>query len=375
MKIKNFLKLDFDNHRIFGLDLLRMLAIIFVVFSHSASLLPESLYNFIDLFYFDGVCIFFVLSGFLIGNILINSIEKRSFNRSELFTFWIRRWFRTLPNYYLFLFLLAILSKIIIKGFSLKYIFPYLYFGQNLFTLKTPFFGESWSLCVEEWFYLTIPIMLFVLVNWLNIKFKKSIIILSLFLLLFSTFLRYYMYNNGQLLEMQDYRRVVIMRIDNLMYGVIGAYISFYYKDFWIKNKYQFFIIGILLLLTWKILSYQYPSIQSFFYVNVFYPLFCIAILFLLPILSQYKLKKHSVMTKAITYISLISYSLYLIHYSLIKKLLIDNLLFTSFDKNSILTIILKNSFYWSSSIIGSLIIYKYFEIPTMKLRDKIKFK
>lgn len=375
MQIKKILKLDLDNHRIFGLDLLRMLAIVFVVFDHSSSLIPHSIFSVFHLFYFDGVCIFFVLSGFLIGGIIINSVEKRGFNRSELFTFWIRRWFRTLPSYYLFLFIIAILNKLIIKGFPLKVVLPYLFFSQNIFTdIKVSFFGESWSLSVEEWFYITIPLMLFVFVNFLKISFKKSLIILSVLILLFSTFLRYYMYM-GNLPHIQDYTRVVTMRIDNLMYGVIGAYISYYYKDFWVRNKFKFFILGISLLILWRVLYYQFPNMEDFFYSNIFFPLFCTGILALLPILSQYRVEKYSKITSAVTYISLISYSLYLMHYSLVKKLLIDNLLFTSFDEKSIVTILLKNAFYWSVSIIGSILMYKYFEIPTMKLRDKIKFK
>nr|WP_129057808.1 MULTISPECIES: acyltransferase family protein [unclassified Chryseobacterium] len=64
------------HHRIFGLDILRMLAIMFVVISHTPTLLPPSVYTFLEYFIFDGVCIFFVLSGFLIGNIIIRSVEK-----------------------------------------------------------------------------------------------------------------------------------------------------------------------------------------------------------------------------------------------------------------------------------------------------------
>lgn len=363
------------HNRIFGLDILRMLAIMFVVVSHTPSLLPSSVYTFLEYFLFDGVCIFFVLSGFLIGNIIIKSVEKNGFSRSELLNFWVRRWFRTLPNYYLFIFILAIISKLFVEGFSLRGIFPFLFFCQNLFKVNDFFFGEAWSLSVEEWFYLSIPLILFFCVNVFKIKFKKSLLIVSIFLLLFSTFLRYYMYSSGHLPEMIDYRRVVIMRIDNLMYGVIGAYISYYYKDFWIKHKYKFFVVGIILVLIWKALSYVYPSINSFYYINFFFPLFCTAIFCLLPVMSQYTLRKYNVLATAITYISLISYSLYLIHYSLVKKLLIDRIFSFIFAGDSLEDYILKNAFYWIVSLLGALLIYKYFEIPTTKLRDLIKFK
>lgn len=375
MQIKKFLTLDMGHHRIFGLDILRMLAIMFVVISHTPTLLPPSVYTFLEYFIFDGVCIFFVLSGFLIGNIIIRSVEKNGFSRAELFNFWIRRWFRTLPNYYLFVLILAVLSKLFVGGFPLKGVFPFLFFCQNLFHVNDFFFGESWSLSVEEWFYLSTPLILFCCVNIFKIKFKKSLLIVSVLLLLFYTFLRYYMYRNGQLYEMIDYRRVVIMRIDNLMYGVIGAYISYYYQDFWKKYKYQFFIAGIVLVSIWKVLSYVYPDINSFYYVNIFYPLFCTSIFCLLPLMSQYTLKKYNVIATAITYISLISYSLYLIHYSLIKKLLIDHIFSFIFAGDYLEAYILKNTFYWGASLFGAFLIYKYFEIPTTKLRDRISFK
>ena len=373
MKVIHFFKLDIDNRRIFGLDLLRMLAVLFVVFSHSASILPPEIYQFINLFYFDGVCIFFVLSGFLIGHILITSVEKKGFGGTELFTFWIRRWFRTLPNYYLFVIILGVLSKIFIDGFPLRAVLPFLIFCQNLVKSNESFFGESWSLSVEEWFYISIPLLLFVFVNLFKIRFKKSLIILSVTMLLFSTFLRLYMFTNGELHEMGDYRRVVIMRMDNLMYGVIGAYISYYYLNFWTQYRKASLILGIILILIWKFYSERY-SIQSFYYSNIYYPLLCTSIFLMLPFMSSYRVKKNNTLTHAVTYISLISYSLYLIHYSLIKKLFIDVILADCFD-GSVSSVIIKNAFYWSTSLIGALLIYKYFEIPTMKLRDKIKLK
>ena len=62
--------------------------------------------DFINHISIDGVSIFFVLSGFLIGGILIKVLETEPATFKTLFNFWIRRWFRTLPNY---LFILLIL--------------------------------------------------------------------------------------------------------------------------------------------------------------------------------------------------------------------------------------------------------------------------
>jgi len=65
-----FFKIEIDSSRIFGLDVLRALAILFVIFQHAGNYLPEVLKQNYNVFIFDGVSIFFVLSGFLIGKIL-----------------------------------------------------------------------------------------------------------------------------------------------------------------------------------------------------------------------------------------------------------------------------------------------------------------
>ena len=62
-----------NSSRIFGLDLIRALAITGVIVGHGAQLLPSSLGRYILIFNFQtwGVELFFVLSGFLIGGILL----------------------------------------------------------------------------------------------------------------------------------------------------------------------------------------------------------------------------------------------------------------------------------------------------------------
>ncbi len=102
------------NHdRIFGFDILRACAIIFVVAVHGRFLVEGTfLYDFPYLIFADGVDLFFVLSGFLIGTILLKEIStSKSFTFSQLTNFWKRRWFRTLPNYYLILLVNVIIVK------------------------------------------------------------------------------------------------------------------------------------------------------------------------------------------------------------------------------------------------------------------------
>ena len=133
--------------RIFGLDLMRAVAILFVVFSHALWIVPElpglpgELLRLMGVL---GVEIFFVLSGFLIGRILLNQFSV-AYNKAKLQYFWVRRWFRTLPNYYLILLLnIAILFYI---GRELPdSLWQYFFFLQNAFSAMDIFFTESWSL-------------------------------------------------------------------------------------------------------------------------------------------------------------------------------------------------------------------------------------
>ena len=106
--IGKLFKLELPTNRVYGLDILRAMAILFVVFAHGSYLLRKVLpIDLVNIFVLDGVAIFFVLSGFLIGGILIRQFDQRRMDGRGLSQFWIRRWFRTLPNYYLVLLILV----------------------------------------------------------------------------------------------------------------------------------------------------------------------------------------------------------------------------------------------------------------------------
>ena len=97
--------------RIYGLDILRAFAIITVLYHHSYRYLRD----YFDKTIFhavlpDGVSLFFVLSGYLIGGILLSEVTKNKFTGRALFNFLKRRWFRTLPAY------LVVLTGIYVAG-------------------------------------------------------------------------------------------------------------------------------------------------------------------------------------------------------------------------------------------------------------------
>jgi peptidoglycan/LPS O-acetylase OafA/YrhL len=97
-----------------------------------------------------GVNLFFVLSGFLITGILVDSRGRESYYKR----FYMRRILRILPAYYAVLILLLILGKISLAYFGLSFV----YLSNVTELLGVPqFYGPLWSLAVEEHYYLFWP--------------------------------------------------------------------------------------------------------------------------------------------------------------------------------------------------------------------------
>lgn len=367
-----------NPNRIYGLDILRALAILFVVAGHGSYLLPKARAKYINFFLFDGVSIFFVLSGFLIGGILIKILKENTLDSKLIINFWIRRWYRTLPNYFLILILLLLLNHIFNDNFSIYDKKRYFMFAQNLFSEHPHFFPEAWSLSVEEWFYLLIPIILFILIKIFKISINNSVLFTAFGIIISITLFRYFRYDSLTIDNITTWdrtlRKQVFTRLDSLMYGVIGAYIFFHYKNFWNKYKIHFLIIGIALFISMKLNLLGFSSFGLYHCVFSFSTT-SLATLFLIPYLSCLKTGKGFIF-KLITYISLISYSMYLINLTIVQKWILRNIDWTLLENfNGYLFLLLRYSLYWALTIIISILIYKYFEIPTMNLRDKVKIK
>ncbi|MBO9204925.1 MULTISPECIES: acyltransferase family protein [Niastella] len=148
-----------ENTRIKSLDGLRGLAILLVLFLHLFN--HGFLYPFFT-FGWIGVELFFVLSGFLITGILIDTKPKKGFIQSFL----VRRALRTLPLYYLVLILFGIIAPFFgpTRWFA-QYQFFFWTHTSNFLFLDKGFFnplGHFWSLALEEQFYLIWPFIVLV---------------------------------------------------------------------------------------------------------------------------------------------------------------------------------------------------------------------
>lgn len=207
------------------MDLLRSLAIAAVVWAHSRrSLLPAFGEGLPGLFPIDGVSLFFVLSGFLIGRIIFRTVEGQK--PAELLRFYRRRWWRTLPNYYLFL----VVQIAFYLGLGISELIDWRcwIFGQNLFTPNTLFFRESWSLAVEEWFYVLFPLLWFVGLRLGLWHTTRSFFFLILGILLLMTLGKgFYFLSIQSLQPFVEHpglsRLPVVFRMSSILWGVAMA--------------------------------------------------------------------------------------------------------------------------------------------------------
>lgn len=152
------MKNTLSNPRLRGLDTLRAIAVLVVVLYHLTIFgeLPERLLA-VTYYGWMGVDLFFVLSGFLIARQLFEA--HRSGERLSIAEFYRRRAYRILPAY------LCVLALYVLVPEWREYpymasLWRFLTFTMNFgFSFSHRAFSHAWSLCVEEHFYLVLPLL------------------------------------------------------------------------------------------------------------------------------------------------------------------------------------------------------------------------
>jgi peptidoglycan/LPS O-acetylase OafA/YrhL len=144
------------TNRLNGLDSLRACAILLVFQYHYWLFVSQrKTFGWLSELGWTGVDLFFVLSGYLIGDQLFKGIAAgREFSLGR---FYARRFLRTLPNFYVVV-AAYFLFPAFMGGNEPPPLWRFLTLTQNILLRPGTAFSHAWSLCIEEQFYLLLPL-------------------------------------------------------------------------------------------------------------------------------------------------------------------------------------------------------------------------
>lgn len=364
------------HQKLYGLDHLRALAILFVFLFHYYILSggqPEWLPK-VAKFGWTGVDLFFVLSGFLISAQLFSQI-----NQGQILSFrqfFLKRLFRIVPA-----FLVAVglyfCFPIFREREALPPLWKFLTFTQNLGLNLKDFgtFSHAWSLCVEEHFYLLLPLFLIFIQSAKVFQHAYWILVV---LFVFGLAIRVYSFEYLYLPKIEDasswmywYKYMyypTYNRLDGLLMGVTIAGMYEFLPALWNKLS-AYGNLAILLSLVVLTGAYFLCEDQQTFNASVFgFPViaFGYGLLVLGAVCPSSFLYKWN--SKLTTFIATLSYAIYLTHKGIIH---LTHLLVKEYpiDPNLLLLLCV------ITCILGAYLLNLAVEKPFLKLRDKVLVK
>jgi peptidoglycan/LPS O-acetylase OafA/YrhL len=215
------------NSRNQSLDVLRGIAVLLVIANH------YRYYTFCRAGWL-GVDLFFVLSGFLISGLLFSDLQAHG--RISLGRFFIRRGLKIYPAFYVFLGFTALIVP------ARHGIFSEAFFLQSYLPRM---WGHTWSLAIEEHFYIALPLLLLLLV-----RFKRLTWIPVISAVLIVACLGLRILTALQSSDMEAVLCPTHLRIDALFVGVtLGYFYHFRREEFIFASRGWIIWFGLLLLL------------------------------------------------------------------------------------------------------------------------------
>jgi peptidoglycan/LPS O-acetylase OafA/YrhL len=306
------------------LDILRGIAILLVLFRHTPveperagvlAPLAQALFH----LGWTGVDLFFVLSGYLIGGLLLAEIERTgTLDRRR---FWIRRAFKILPPYLAFLAFMWIFFVVRGENHSWSRFWPSLVYLQNYVAIEGDVAGHLWSVAVEEHFYLLLPTLLLLLMREKSNRLRAIPWIASgiaVTLLLY----RVIAFSDAPFSD-ATYIHTHI-RLDGLFWGVALAYLmrSEPVAGFCRRRRSLLALAGLLLISPMSMLEIgSEPFVYTVGYTMLYvgYGLILMAIVST-PLDGRAGRVMSSRFGRLVAWIGIASYGIYLVHYDLAER-------------------------------------------------------
>jgi peptidoglycan/LPS O-acetylase OafA/YrhL len=211
--------------RIKSIDFLRGIAILLVLcrhFNYSATA---------HLIGWSGVDLFFVLSGFLVSGLLFNEYKKN--NSVQPFKFLIRRGFKIYPLFWFAILLVVIAHYFTGYGTSNSELLAELFFYQNY--KISEILRVTWSLAVEEHFYILLIISVTIAIKCKKLENKKAFHTFAFIVLAYCLCARIITSIQYSSYDMFTHYTPTHLRIDALTFGCIIAY-NYHFNKEWLSS-------------------------------------------------------------------------------------------------------------------------------------------
>ena len=359
----------------FGLDALRATAVASVLLAHGSLLHADAHPGarfLLVIFGVLGVEIFFALSGFLVGRQLLLVAE----GRAGLWRFLVRRWVRTLPNYYLFLAINAALVWWVIDRQHPDARF--LWFGQALaWPATSAFFPESWSLAIEEWFYLLAALGF---ASAAALRASPRCLGWALVAILVAGPVARLLVQLGAAVPIDaGVRKISLLRLDALAYGLGCAWIERYRPDRFARMRGvalrlaggTLALAGAALLAAWCVdLRVFEPAatLRDRMLAAVLFSVLPMAAACLLPFLSAWR-PARGALVGTIEHVSAWSYSIYLVHFPM---LLVLGQRWPAGSGDPAASIA-RTATWLVATLAISASVYRFFELPLLRRRPALR--
>lgn len=341
------------------LDVLRTLAIC-LVFCHHTALYFDNAYFLRKLpfirFGWSGVDLFFVLSGLLIGGQLWKELRKTGSIAIKRFI--LRRGFRIWPVY--FSLILALLAEQVFWGRNRSGLWANAIFVANYFHYSPNQIGGGWSLSTEEQFYLLIPILLVVGVKFLSPRSMIGVVVAWIAVL---PLVRYLV-----TLRMTDWDAMVDVAYypfhthsDGLAVGLLLAWILLWHPGVLKIGRWLDFTLAVICVVGLCCWYIQSITFQYSFMAMTYAALTLLLLRIQLPSFLR---------SKVFYATSRLSYSLYLIHWGLLRRFVPSHQvpIFGSGNKSFLLALVT-----WGIVSLGlAFLSFSLIELPFLKLRERV---
>ena len=349
--------------RLPGLDLLRAIAIVWVMLFHSWIVGGLStIFAGVQSSGWMGVDLFFVLSGYLIGGQLLRPLKNGV--ALDFLSFYICRSYRILPAYAVVLAMYFLLPGFNREG-PLAPPWEFLTYTLNIFIdyAHEPAFSHAWSLCVEEHFYLVFPLIAWLLTRRPTVG---KVLLVAIAVVAFGMALRGVLWLHGheRFLELIYYP--TWCRLDGLLAGVLLAALQTYRPAAWSWcQKHANDVIlpaGLLLLALGLYVCRQQASHAT---ATFGYPLLAAAFSMLVIAGAAPTSLLAMVTIPSVHWLAMISYSLYLIHKAMFK--LAEKYMPLPFAEHPLAIFVA----YASLTLLGGAALHYLVEAPFLAIRDR----